>query len=213
MPDVMLQAMPSTPFNFGYRDGALGLTQFPDFEEVVARFAPPAIEALAFDGAVYALPDQMTFDALFYRTVVEPLGTGHVLAIVPVISKHFMGVYFTTMPQTVLGAGSGDNTGIGASTRGLNSVYVSLLYQMDGSLYGGNSAWAEITSGAGVRAFKYWTELYTKHNFIVETVYPRGFGKAVQLRLQRRGRTMRKGAGTQPLFPVCQCRHRQKNTH
>jgi ABC-type glycerol-3-phosphate transport system substrate-binding protein len=83
-----------------------------------------------------------------------------------------MEIYFTTLPQATLGTGSSiSSTGmsIGASTRPLNPVYASILYQMGGQLYGDNGAWSDITSDIAVDAFKYWTELYTKHNFIVET--------------------------------------------
>jgi ABC-type glycerol-3-phosphate transport system substrate-binding protein len=176
-PDVVLQTLPSTPINFGFRDGAVDLTQFSDFEEIAARFAPSAIETLSFNGAVYALPDQMTFNVLFYRKdvferlcITVPQTMKDFLAIVPILQKNYMEIYFTTTPQATLGAGSGaGGMSIGASTRNLNPVYASFLSQMGGRLYTGNGVKSDITSDIAVEAFKYWTELYTKHNFIVDT--------------------------------------------
>ncbi|HHY82077.1 MAG TPA: extracellular solute-binding protein [Clostridiales bacterium] len=176
-PDVNIQVNSSIPVNFGYRDGAYDLTEFPDFEEVASRFAPAAVETFRFRDACFALPDQMSFNVMFYRTdIFEELNlevpqTMHdFLAIVPVLQKNQMDIYFTTGSQTALGASA--TTG---STRNINPVYVSFLYQNGGQLYRDDGAATDITSDAGINAFKYWTELYTKHNFIVQTDFATRF--------------------------------------
>ncbi len=170
-PDVNIQVAASTPINFGYREGACDLTKFPDFEEVAARFSPAALDTFRYKGACYAIPDQMSFDVMFYRTDIfreyglEVPATLHdFLAAVPILQKNNMDIYFTTAPQAILGA-----VAVSGSTRSINPVYVSLLYQNGGSLYRNEGERADITSNAGIQAFKYWTDLYTKHNFIVLT--------------------------------------------
>lgn len=170
-PDVNIQVAASTPINFGYREGAYDLTQFPDFEEVAARFSPAAVDTFRFKDAYYAIPDQMSYNVMFYRTDIfeklnlnVPKTLNEFLAIVPILQKNNMDIYFTTAPQATLGAAAASG-----STRNINPVYVSLLYQNGGSLYQNDGERADITSDMGIKAFKYWTELYTKHNFIVQT--------------------------------------------
>ena len=175
-PDVVLQSGPATPINFAHRGGAVDLTQFPDFAEVATRFAPAALETFEFEGNIYALPDQMTFNIMYYRTdIFEELGLqvpnsmDELLAIVPNLQARFMDIFFTTGPQPVLGAAPGTGATIGGTTRGLNTVHVGLLHQMGGSVFTENGALTLVADPIGVEAFRFWTNLYTQHNFIVET--------------------------------------------
>lgn len=48
---------------------------------------------------------------------------------------------------------------------GLNSVFVSLLYQYGGQLYESNNMESGFKSEAAMEAFEYWTELYTNYSF------------------------------------------------
>lgn len=48
---------------------------------------------------------------------------------------------------------------------GLNSVFVSLLYQYGGKLYDSNNMECGFKSEAAMEAFEYWTELYTNYSF------------------------------------------------
>ena len=171
-PDVVLQVAAATPINFAHRGGAIDLSQFADFDEVASRFSPAALETFTFQNRVYALPDQMTFNVLFYRTdIFEELGLeapdtmDDFLGIVPILQARHMDIFFTTAPQPILGT----QGGVGATTRGLNPVHVSLLHQMGGSVYNDSGSRTEIASEIGIEAFRYWTNLYTRHNFIVET--------------------------------------------
>lgn len=176
-PDVNIQVAASTPINFGYRDGAYDLTKFQDFEEVAERFSPAAIDTFRYNDACYAIPDQMSFNVMFYRTdIFDELGLDvpttlrDFLAIVPILQKNNMDIYFTTAAQTTLGAAAASG-----STKNINPVYVSLLYQNGGNLYQNGGQYSDITSSVGIKSFKYWTELYTKHNFIVLTDFATRF--------------------------------------
>lgn len=178
-PDVVLQSMAMTPINFAHRGGAVDLTRFADFEEVAGRFSYAAMRTFEFDGRIYALPDQMTFNVMYYRSdILEDLGMtvpntmDELLAMLPTMQARFMDIFFTTAPQPVLGAqpAPGSTGGmIGAITRGVNPVHASILHQMGGTIFNENGSLTEISNAIGIEAFRYWTNLYTRHNFIVET--------------------------------------------
>ncbi|MCL1786378.1 MAG: extracellular solute-binding protein [Defluviitaleaceae bacterium] len=170
-PDVVLQGSAVMPINFAHRGGSIDLTQFADFEEVAARFAPAAIDTFRFMDGVYALPDQMTFDVMFYRTdILEELGLevpntmDELLGTIPVLQSRFMDVFLTTAPQPALGS----EGGVGMTTRGINTVHAALLHQMGGSIYSPDGAYTRIANQTGIDAFEFWTDLYTKHNFIFQ---------------------------------------------
>ncbi|NLO83576.1 MAG: extracellular solute-binding protein [Clostridiales bacterium] len=170
-PDIVIQAAASIPMNLGYRGGAYDLASFADFTEVKESFSPAALNTFVYGDSCYALPDQMSFNVMFYRTdifdnlnISVPKTMDELLAIVPILQKNNMDIYFTTTEQPQLGAVA--RTGM---TKNVNAVYVSFLYQMGGALYYNDGESTAIISEAGINAFKYWTELYTKHNFIVST--------------------------------------------
>lgn len=170
-PDVIIQVGASLPINFGYRNSAYDLTKFPDFNDIANRFAPAAINTFMFRDECYALPDQMSFNMMFYRTdIFKELGLevpktmDELLDIVPVLQKNNMDIFFETAPQQTLGA-----MATSGSTKNVNPVYMSLLLQNGGQLYMNEGEKIDITSDSGVKTFKYWTDLYTKHNFLVTT--------------------------------------------
>jgi len=183
-PDVVLQGSAIMPINFAHRGGAIDLTQFPDFEEVAARFAPAAIDTFRFLDGVYALPDQMSFDVMFYRTdIFEELGItapntmDEFMGIMPILQSRFMDAFLTTLPQPTLASGADiDNQApVGATTRGVNTVHMALLYQRGGSLYNPDGAYTRIADEIGLETFQFWTDLYTKHNFIFRADVPTRF--------------------------------------
>lgn len=170
-PDVVLQGSAVMPINFAHRGGAIDLTQFPDFEEVASRFAPAAVDTFRFMDGVYALPDQMSFDVIFYRTdIFEELGLtvpntwDEFLGIMPSLQARFMDAFLTTAPQPQLGS----EGGVGMTTRGINTVHAALLHQRGGTVYNHDGAYTMIADPIGIDAFQFWTDLYTKHNFIFQ---------------------------------------------
>jgi len=172
-PDVVLQAQAAMPINFAFRAGAIDLNQFADFDEVAARFAPAALETLSFQGATYALPDTMTFNVMFYRTDVfddvgipyAPNSMQEFLSIVPPLQSRHMDIFFSTAPQPQPGAGGGM---VGAVTRNLNPIHISFLHQMGGQPFANDGEYTLLADDNGIAAFRFWTDLYTKHGFLVE---------------------------------------------
>ena len=170
-PDVVLQAQAAMPINFAFRAGAVDLTQFAGFDEVASRFAPAALETMSFRDAVYGLPDQMSFPVMFYRTDIladigiyqPPSSMDELLGIVPILQARHMDIFFTTVPQPQPGTGGGM---VGAVTRQLNAVHVGMLHQMGGRAFEEDGAYTMVADPIGIEAFRFWTDLYTKHNFV-----------------------------------------------
>ncbi len=170
-PDVAIQIGNSAPVNFAFRDAALDLTQFPDYEEIVKDFLPAAMASFQYNGGVYALPDQMSFPVLFYRTDIlnsmglEPPRTwDELLSLVPYLQRSNMEIYLDTNPVITLGAA----ISIGNS-RAVNPVFLSLLYQRGGELYSEDGAVCTLGTEAANTAFRRWTEFYTQHGFPLVT--------------------------------------------
>ncbi|MDR1663540.1 MAG: extracellular solute-binding protein [Clostridiales bacterium] len=184
-PDVNIQLASGTPVNFGLRNGAADLTRFADFAQVAERFSPAAIDTFSFDGACYALPDQMSFNVMFYRTdILESLGLeapatmDELLAMVPILSKNTMEIYFSTAAQPNVQTSTGTTAASGqeslgatgsTSAKNFNSTFASILFQHGGQVYSDDGSVTLMNSPEGVQAFKFWTELYTKHTFVVTT--------------------------------------------
>ncbi len=166
-PDVAIQIGNSAPVNFAFRDAAVDLMQFDDFEEVVQDFLPAALASFYYNGGCYALPDQMSFPVLFYRKdILSSMGLDvprtwdELLSLVPYLQRSNMEIYLDTAPIATLGAA----ISIGNS-KAINPVFLSMLYQRGGDLYGEDGAICTFGSEAGNTAFRRWTEFYTQHGF------------------------------------------------
>lgn len=167
-PDVAIQLNYTMPTNFAYRSAAYDLTQFEDFEEVASQFSAGAMEYFEFNGGYYALPDQMSFPVLYYRTdVFEEMGLevpntwDEFIALVPYLQSDNLSAYMITTGHTVLGGSSS------TSTKPVNAVFLSMLYQNGEELYKENNTMSNLDSMGSLLTFKYWTEFYTKQSFPV----------------------------------------------
>ena len=67
-PDAVLSVAASSPVEFAIRDAALDLKRFEDFYEVKEQFLDSAFVPLEYNGGVFAVPETMSFTALFYRS-------------------------------------------------------------------------------------------------------------------------------------------------
>lgn len=151
-PDVALSNAVSEPINYAIRNANVDLTQFPDFEEVAARFHPAAIEPYAFDGRVYALPETFTFYMFFYRTdIFDELGLTvpgsweELIELIPLLQRK----------NLTMGIPHDAN------------MYALLLYQNGGELYSDEGASTNLGSNEGLNAFLELTELFTLYDLPV----------------------------------------------
>ena len=159
-PDVVLSVSSWFPVNYAMRNAVEDLTQFEDFEEVVAPFRESALTALEYDGGIYALPETQEFPVLFYREdVLEELGLeppttwDELIAMMPTIQ--------------------GNNLSVGIPypdiTTADMSVLNSLIYQHGGSIYDEEGKRTTIDEESGVTAFKRYTSLYNDYG--LPTIY------------------------------------------
>lgn len=165
-PDVAIQLNYSMPTNFAFRNAAYDLTQFDDFEEVAAQFSAGAMEYFEYEGGYYALPDEMSFPVMFYRTdILEELGLEvpntweDLFGILPYLQSENMSVFFVTTGHTTLGGASS------TSSKPINALFMSRLYQNGVELYRNNGAEVNLDTLDAMVTFKEWTEYYTKQSF------------------------------------------------
>ncbi len=162
-PDVVLHSSYSTPVNFAYRNAALDLTQFADFEEVYQRFPGDTKAFLQYEGGVYGLPDQLTFPVTIYRKdILEDKGLevpetwDDLIALIPYLEADNMSIYLGSNEYATLGGGTS------STTVPVNSIFLSMLYQNGYELYNSDFTKTELDKVELMEVFKYWTEYYTK---------------------------------------------------
>ncbi len=137
-----------TAVNYGLREAVLDLSQFEDFEEVVARFAPASLVPLSFGGATYALPDTMTFPMMFYRKDIlaeigmeVPQTWDEVKVAMTVLAKNQM--EFGMLPS--------------------EQIFAMLLFQNGGEYYTENGMASALDSEVAINVFKKYCEYYTDY--------------------------------------------------
>ena len=163
-PDVVLSVGQSEPVNYALRGAVEDLTQFDDFEEVLANFHPSAYEPYRFDGGIYALPETQTFTMLFYREdILKQLGIevpqtwDELIAILPIIQQNNM--------QVILPATEGTMTNTNANLNGI----LAFLYQYGGRLYDDDGKKVLIDNENAVQAFEKYTKFFTHYK--LPTIY------------------------------------------
>lgn len=166
-PDVAIQISNTAPVNFAFRGAALDLKQFEDYESIASRFLPSAMESFYFEDGCYALPDQMSFPVMFYRTdILDELGLkvpdtwDELLGLIPELQRYNMEMYFDTAPPSTMGA----VLSMGNSVP-INTVFLSRLFQTGGEIYNKDGTRCLLSSEEANAAFKWWTQFYTQHGF------------------------------------------------
>jgi ABC-type glycerol-3-phosphate transport system substrate-binding protein len=169
-PDVAMQVGNDVPVNFGMRNAAEDLSQFPGYETVLQQFRDSAIVPYRYDGQVFGLPEQQIFNMLFYRKDIleelnlEPPQTwDDVYAMIPVLQKHHMDLALPIAQAT------------GVPVLEANRAFAMLLYQLDGSFYLNNGAKSGLDSEQGLSAFKKWTDFYTSYKLPLIFDFPMRF--------------------------------------
>lgn len=159
-PDVVLSVGSWFPVNYAMRNAVEDLTQFDDFDQVVAPFYESALTALRYNDGVYALPETQDFSVLFYREdVLEELGLTP-----PATWRDLIGMLPTIQ---------GNNLSVGVPYPDITTVDMSILnsliYQHGGAIYNDAATRTTIDNENGVAAFKLYTSLYNDYG--LPTVY------------------------------------------
>lgn len=146
-PDVALGVDPTSPVEFAIRDQVYDLSQMEGYEEVKDRFVDGILVPYEYRGGVYAIPETMNFNVLFYR-------------------KDILSQYGIDLPETwndmyeyVLPA---------LYQQGLQFYFgrdfTQFLYQIGGEFYKDNGLKSGLDSAEAYQAFKEYTELFTNYN-------------------------------------------------
>ena len=153
-PDVVISTYTSQPVDYALRNANVNLMRFDDCEEVLKQFKPSAYEFYKYNGGLYALPEQETFNLLFYR-------------------KDILAQFDLEVPQTwedfinMLPTLQANNLSVGVPYPNVNNldmtVLYSMIYQQDGRIYNANGDKSVVDSEAGIAAFKTYCSLYNDY--------------------------------------------------
>lgn len=155
-PDVVLSIGADQPVNYALRNSVEDITQFADWQEVLANYTPSSYEQYSLDGHVYAVPETQTFNVLFYREdILEQLELE-----VPDTWKELVEMLPTIQGNNMsigLPSAGGSSTSAAASTQVASnsadlSMYFSLLFQYGGDLYNERGTRTIVDEEAGVEA-------------------------------------------------------------
>lgn len=155
-PDVATGVNYSIPFELGIRGALKDLTEFEDFAEVAERYNAGLIMPYVIGDKIYALPETMNFQVMFYRKdILDKLGLEvpdtleDVEAMLPDLQMRGLNFYYPT-----------------ARTVGMKTFLdtTPILFQSGGTLYDGAIDKAILTSEENVEGFTTLTNLFTIYN-------------------------------------------------
>lgn len=155
-PDVATGVNYSIPFELGIRGALKDLTKFDDFAEVAGRYTEGLLMPYVIDDSVYAIPETMNFQVLFYRKdILDKLGLEvpdtleDVEAMLPDLQMRGLNFYYPT-----------------ARTVGMKTFLdtTPIIFQSGGRLYDTYVEDVTITSEEVVEGFTTLTNLFTIYN-------------------------------------------------
>lgn len=155
-PDVATGVNYSIPFELGIRGALKDLIQFDDFAEVAGRYTEGLLMPYVIDDSVYAIPETMNFQVLFYRKdILDKLGLEvpdtleDVEAMLPDLQMRGLNFYYPT-----------------ARTVGMKTFLdtTPIIFQSGGRLYDTYVEDVTITSEEVVEGFTTLTNLFTIYN-------------------------------------------------
>ncbi len=168
-PDVVIGLGQGTAQDFAMRGAIVDMSKLEGYDEYVSRYSEGVLRATQYGEGRYGIPEQVTFQMLFYREdVMNDLGLTvpttwtEVMELIPVLSRENYEFY---MPSTRVGTG-------------LN-VFQAMVYQNDGEIYNGTGADYGISSALysdeAMQAFKWYTDLFTVHGLAVQADFSNRF--------------------------------------
>ncbi len=168
-PDVVIGLNQATAQDFAMRGATVELSQYADYQDYVSRYSEGVLRATKYGDKAYGIPEQVSFQMLFYREdVLEDLGLSvpttwtEVMEMIPVLNRENYEFY---MPSTRVATG-------------LN-VFQAMVYQNEGEIYEGEGIDYGVASAlhedAAMEAFKWYTDLFTVHGLEVQADFSNRF--------------------------------------
>lgn len=166
-PDVVLTIGADQPVNYALRGAAEDITQFADYQEVLANYTPSSYEQYSLDGAIYAVPETQTFNVMFYREDIldeldleVPNTWDELIEMLPTIQGNNMSIGIPSAAGS--SSSSSASTSIASNAADL-SMYFSLLFQYGGDMYNEKGTKTTVNEEAGVEAFDDYTRYFTDY--------------------------------------------------
>ena len=155
-PDVVLGGTSYRPFDFALRGAIYDLRQFKDFGQYINKYPSEMLVPFTINDSVYALPETLNFNVLFYRKdILGRLGLkvpntwDEVIKMLPTLERYNMN--FNTMIANV-----GAHKHLGATA--------PFIQQYEGQIYSKDGSHVMLGDPKTVAAFKLMTDLYTRYS-------------------------------------------------
>ena len=156
-PDLALYQDQATVINYALRGALYDLHTLPDVEEVLTRFHEETYVPFKLGNSLYALPENINYNVLFYRTdIMQELGLkvpntwDDLYEVLTVFQKNNLEVGVVSSFTT-------------ATNTEMSSLLTSMIYQYGGRVYNEDGSACVLNESANVAAFTDFCELYTKY--------------------------------------------------
>lgn len=145
-PDVALALEQNMAVDYAMREAAVDLTQYENFDEVVARFHPGAMRSFYYNQGVYGLPETQSYYLMFYRnSIFRDLGIeapdtwDDMHTILPTLQENGMSFFYPARD------------------------FVPFFYQHGTGLYSEDGLSPAFDNEESYQAFTLWTELFSRY--------------------------------------------------
>ncbi len=172
-PNVVLSVGADQPVNYALRNAAEDLTQFDDWEEVFSHYTESSYEQYRLDGHIYGIPEQQTFNVMFYRKdVLEelelevPQTWQELIEMLPTIQGNNLSVGIPSAAGS--SSSTAASTAIASNVPDL-SLYFTLLFQYGGDMYNEAGTKTTVDDEAGIKAFDDYVRYFNDYG--LPTVY------------------------------------------
>ena len=170
-PDVVLSVGADQPVNYALRHAAEDITQFPDYKEVLSHYSPSSYEQYSLDGHIYGVPEQQTFNVMFYRKdVLEELELEvpntweELIELLPTIQGNNLSIGIPSAGGSSSSAAA--STAIASYQPDL-SLYFTLLFQYGGDMYNEAGTSTTVDTEAGIEAFDDYVRYFNDYGIPV----------------------------------------------
>ncbi len=164
-PDVALSVEYNLPNEFAFREAAVDLSKFADYEQVASRFYASSMIPYQYKGGVYALPETMDFTVMVYRRdILSELGVE--------LPETWTDMYQKVLPRLYEQSMSFSmpvDTSVSSNSPGALRGFTMLLLQMGGAYYRDGGAMSALDTPEAYSAFKTWTDLYANYGIDEES--------------------------------------------
>ena len=155
-PDVAIMVGKDLPVNLAMRGALVDLSGF-DYEKLKSETVKAAWEPFYYNGGLYALPESMAFDLLFYRKDIfkqygleVPQTWDNFYSVMEVLQKNNFGVGL----QEINSANNGVSSAI--------NIFNMFLFQNGGTYYNDTLTETEFDTEVAYRSFSRWVDIYRK---------------------------------------------------